>query len=90
MEKRDENKKPSLKVNKDKYHSNQNKHINWDWQSLEEQDRERKANPKKKINDPKTPYYCNEELGEDDEYLKNLTTINKTTVIYIFYLRLTL
>jgi hypothetical protein len=61
--------------------TSRNRHVNWDNQTLEEQEIERKLNPKKKILEPKTPYLPFEE--GDDEYLKKLNEINrlKPTVI---------
>lgn len=49
------NKRPSLKVGHND-HDTQHKSVVWDWKSLEEQELERKNNPRTKINEPKTPY----------------------------------
>ena len=52
-----------------------NRRVNWDHQVLDEQEKERKLNPKKKILEPKTPYLPFED--GDDEYLNKLNEINK-------------
>lgn len=53
-----------------------NKSVMWDWKSLEEQEEERKNNPRRKINEPKTPYIPYEE--DDCDYMKRLNEVNKT------------
>lgn len=35
---------------------NKPKNVIWDWKTLDEHELERKNNPKKKIDEPKTPY----------------------------------
>ena len=50
-------------------------HVVWDSKSIEEQELEKINNPRKKIDEPKTPYLPYD--GEDDEYLKKLNEINK-------------
>lgn len=66
----------SIKMHQDGKDTASEHRVMWDWKSLEEQDIERKNNPRKKIDEPKTPYLPYEE--EDDEYLKKLNEINKT------------
>jgi hypothetical protein len=64
-------------VNIDAYSYNSNsvsKKVDWDWKSLEEQEIERQLNPRKKINEPKTPY---EAYEGDDEYMSKINEINK-------------
>jgi hypothetical protein len=63
------------------------KSVSWDNETLEEQELERKNNPKKKIDEPKTPYLPYEE--GDDEYMRKLNEINKLTATVsniIFYI----
>ena len=60
------------------------KNVMWDWKSLEEQELERKNNPpKKKINEPKTPYQTYEQ--DDDDYLIKINQINKLKPTVNFY-----
>jgi hypothetical protein len=66
------NRRSSLKTD----YSTAQKNVIWDWKSLEEQENDRILNPKKKINEPKTPYLPYEE--GDDEYLSKLNEVNKT------------
>lgn len=66
---------PEISQNKG-LNTSKNKSVVWDWKSLEEQEEERKRNPRKKIDEPKTPYLPYE--GDEDEYLKQLNEINKT------------
>lgn len=48
-------KKPTLKLNSDINQSSK-KNVVWDYKQLEEQELEKKLNPKTKIFEPKTPY----------------------------------
>ena len=64
------------------------RNVNWDMESLEEQERERILYPRRKILEPKTPYIPFEE--GDDEYLNKLNEINKlkptvTKIEFIIY-----
>lgn len=64
--------RPSLKLEPT---PSKEKNVVWDWKTLEEQDNEKKRNPRKKIDEPKTPYLPYTE--DDDEYLKKINDINK-------------
>ena len=70
--------KPALKTGNKEDPGDQakRKSVMWDWKTLEEQELEKKLNPKIKIDEPKTPYIPYE-VG-DDEYLQKLNEINKT------------
>ena len=52
------------------------KSITWNEEEIARQMEERLANPKRKIDEPKTPY--NEAEDPDDEYLTKLNEVNKT------------
>lgn len=55
------------------------KQVVWDANSLEEQEAERQLNPRKKINEPKTPYECDFEKNEnEDDYISRIYEINRT------------
>jgi len=56
--------KPSLK-----------KRLSWNVENIEENEREKINNPKKKIDEPKTPYIYHED--GDNHYLNKLSEINK-------------
>lgn len=76
--------KSLIKTSKGKSKEKSNKRVDWDWKTLEEQERERKINPPKmKIDEPKTPYTPYEE--GDDEYLEKINQVFKIqpTVILI-------
>jgi hypothetical protein len=51
------------------------KRLSWDVQNIEEHELEKIKNPKRKIDEPKTPYIYHED--EDNKYLSKLTEINK-------------
>lgn len=76
--------KSLIKSSNKKSNEKTNKKVDWDWKTLEEQEKERKANPPKmKIDEPKTPYTPYEE--GDDEYLEKINQVFKIqpTVILI-------
>ena len=67
------NTKPSLKKKKT---------VIWDNKTIDEQHEERIHNPRKKIDEPKTPYHINED--ENDSYSQKLIQINKLQPTVIF------
>jgi hypothetical protein len=76
----------NVQLNKNHPKTTNNRNVNWDMESLEEQERERILYPRRKILEPKTPYIPFEE--GDDEYLNKLNEINKLkpTVIKIEFI----
>ena len=50
-----------------------NRRVEWDWQSLAKQEKERLENPKMKIDEPKTPFEPYE--GNDNDYLNKVNKI---------------
>ncbi len=56
--------------------NNKTKQVVWDEKTLEEQEAEKQRNPKKKIDEPKTPYLLYE-AEDDDGYIAKLNEINK-------------
>lgn len=79
-EKIDLTKKPKKSLIKKEKKENPERKVDWDWEKLAEQEKERLENPKTKIDEPKTPYEpCN---PEGDKYLEKLNEIRnvKSTV----------